>query len=149
MIVDTLARGGLYAPLHPHFARAFRFLAGSGVASLPAGRHEIDGERLFAIVSRSPGRRREEGRLETHDRYIDIQYVFSGSDEMGWKPREALRLPAGPHSTEKDIRFYEDDPDGWFPVREGSFALFFPGDGHLPLVSDGEIGKVVVKVAVE
>jgi YhcH/YjgK/YiaL family protein len=146
VIVDTLGNGDRYLSLHPLFRAAFRFLSCADFSTLPPGRHDIDGERLFAIVSRGPGRKAEDGLLETHDRYIDVQHVFSGSDSMGWKARSSLLHPEGPHDPERDLRFWRDRPDGWITVRAGSFALFYPEDGHLPLVSEGEIGKVVVKV---
>jgi len=36
----------------------------------------------------------------------------------------------------------------WCPVPAGSFAVFFPEDAHAPMVSDGEVHKVILKVAV-
>jgi len=56
---------------------------------LPVGKYEIEGEQIFAMVSRVCGRRKESALLETHDKYIDIQLVISGTDVMGWKPRAA------------------------------------------------------------
>jgi YhcH/YjgK/YiaL family protein len=149
MILDALGNAGRYAALGERFGRAFRFLEGAGTGSLEPGRHAIDGERVYAIVSDGPGRRREEGRLETHARYADVQYVVSGVDEMGWKPAPACVRPCGPYDPGKDVAFFEDAPDAWVAVRAGSFALFFPEDAHLPLVSGGNIRKVVVKVSLE
>jgi hypothetical protein len=37
MILDALARGHRYAPLHPSFARAFAFLTGAHWAELVSG----------------------------------------------------------------------------------------------------------------
>jgi len=36
-------------------------------------------------VESVPGRAREAAKLECHRRYIDIQLVLEGVDEMGWK----------------------------------------------------------------
>jgi beta-galactosidase beta subunit len=33
-------------------------------------------------------------------------------------------------------------------VGPGEFAIYFPEDAHLPLISDGELQKVVLKVPV-
>lgn len=148
MILDTLGNGGRYAGLHEDFGKAFAFLSGRGPESLPPGRHDIEGDRIFAVVSEGPGRSREDGQLETHARYIDIQYVVAGVDAMGWKPASACRRPSGPYDAERDIRFFGDEPDAWVAVGPGAFAVFFPEDAHLPLVSEGTVRKVVVKVAV-
>ncbi len=148
MILDTLANGWRYAGLNEGFDKAFGFLASAGPGNLPAGRHEIDGERVFALLSDGPGRKRADGLLETHSRYVDIQYVVGGTDEMGWKAAAACNRPSAPYDPEKDIAFFEDEPDAWIAVPAGCFAIFFPEDAHLPLVSEGVVRKVVVKVAV-
>jgi YhcH/YjgK/YiaL family protein len=109
---------------------------------------EIDGDRLYALVSRGAGRGRREARLETHNKYIDVQYVVSGVDMTGWKPVPACRKPAGPFDAEKDVGFFEDEPEAWIAVHAGSLAVYFPEDAHMPRLSAGEIHKVVVKVAV-
>ena len=55
MIVDQLEYSDRYCSLHPAFARAFAFLKQDNLADLPAGRHEIDGDRLFCSISKGPG----------------------------------------------------------------------------------------------
>ncbi len=148
MILDRLENAPRYFGLHGAFPKAFEFLSERDLSAIRIGRTEIDGDRVYAIVSDVPGRSRHKGQLETHARYIDVQYVVSGVDEMGWKPASECRQPAVPYDPEKDVVFYTDEPDAWISVRPGSFVVFFPEDAHLPLVSDGEIRKVVVKVAV-
>ncbi|WP_371416000.1 YhcH/YjgK/YiaL family protein [Halodesulfovibrio sp. MK-HDV] len=44
--------------------------------------------------------------------------------------------------------FYDDVPASWNTVLSGSFAIFFPEDAHMPLISNDEIHKVILKVAV-
>jgi len=47
-------------------------------------------------------------KLEAHRRYIDIQLVLDGTDEMGWKPLSDCHDPVSDYSTERDIRFFND-----------------------------------------
>ncbi len=149
MILDRLENSGRYIGVHEGFRKAFEFLRQADPATLATGRKEIEGDRLFALVSKGPGRGRREARLETHARYIDVQYVISGIDMMGWKPASACKRPTGPFDAEKDVGFFEDDPETWVAVHAGSIAIFFPEDAHMPLLSAGEIHKIVVKVAVD
>ena len=149
MIMDTLENGKRCFGVHEGFRKAFEFLSHADPKGLSPGRMGIEGDHLFAIVSQGPGRGRREARLEAHARYIDIQYVVSGIDMMGWKPVAACKRPAGPFDSEKDIGFFDDDPDAWIAVHSGTFAIFFPEDAHMPLLSAGEIHKIVVKVAVD
>lgn len=148
MILDTLAQADRYSALHPLFARAFAFLCQAGLGTLAPGRHAIEGEQLFAIVEHGTGRTRAQAQLECHRRYIDIQLVLEGTDEMGWKPVAQCASPATDYDAARDIRFFSDAPSSWIATPAGSFCLFFPDDAHAPLVSLGFIRKVVVKIAV-
>jgi YhcH/YjgK/YiaL family protein len=148
MILAKLAEADRYAALHPLFARAFEFLRSPDLGALVPGRHDIEGEQLFAIVEACAGRTRAEAKLECHRRYIDIQLVLDGIDEMGWKPLAACTDPATNYDEARDIHFFNDAPASWIATPPGSFCLFFPEDAHAPLVSDGMIRKVVLKIAV-
>ena len=148
MIIDVLQNSDQYTAMHPGFIQAFAFLRRPDLKDIAVGRHEIDGDRVFAIVAKDIGRSRDSAQLETHEKYIDIQLVLAGRDDMGWRPLAQCRLPAGAHDPENDIRFFADRPLVWQPVGAGMFAIFFPEDAHQPLIGEGTIHKVVVKVAV-
>jgi YhcH/YjgK/YiaL family protein len=148
MILANLGEADRYRALHPLFARAFEFLRETDLMSLPAGKHSVQGEQLFAIVEACAGRTRAEAQLECHRRYIDIQLVLEGIDEMGWKPLAECVSPATDYDAARDICFFNDTPSSWITTPPGSFCLFFPDDAHAPLVSSGFIRKVVVKIAV-
>jgi len=146
MILDRLDNAEQYARLNDAFAAAFRFLRRVDLARLPPGRHGIDGDRVYAVVANDKARRREEAKLEAHRKYIDIQFVISGNEEMGWKPLKSCGAVSVAYNPEKDIEFLAGSPDTWITVAPGSFVIFFPEDAHAPLVGAGTIHKVVVKV---
>jgi len=154
MILAKLAEADRYSALHPLFAPAFEFLCGTDLMALAPGRHDVQGEQIFAIVEACEGRSRAEAKLECHRRYIDIQLVLEGVDEMGWKPVAECVDPATDYDAARDIRFFNDTPSSWIATPAGTFCLFFPDDAHAPLVSTqkststGLIRKVVVKIAV-
>jgi len=148
MILDSLPQADRYFALHPLFVRAFEFLRGTDLKSLAPGKHTVEGERIFAIVEACAGRTWAEAKLECHRRYIDIQLVLEGVDEMGWKPVAECVDPATDYDVARDIRFFNDAPSSWIATPPGSFCLFFPDDAHAPLVSTGQIRKAVVKIAV-
>lgn len=148
MILATLAEADRYAALHPLFPRAFEFLRNADLMTLVPGKHDVQGEQLFAIVEACGGRTRAEAKLECHRRYIDIQLVLEGVDEMGWKPVAECVDPATEFDAARDIRFFNDAPSSWIATPPGAFCLFFPEDAHAPLVGTGMIRKVVMKIAV-
>jgi biofilm protein TabA len=149
MIFSTLSQADRYAALHPLFPRAFEYISNTDLLSLAPGHYPIIGDDLFAIVEHVPGRTRAVAQLERHCKYIDIQLVLEGVDEMGWKPLAECREPVGEYSSEWDILFFQDVPASWIATPPGAFCIFFPEDAHAPLVSAGSIRKVVLKVALK
>jgi biofilm protein TabA len=147
MIFSILSQSDRYAALHPMFPRAFEYMRKTDLFALAPGRYNIAGDELIAIVERVQGRTREMARLECHRKYIDIQLVLDGIDEMGWKPLADCYNPVSDYSAEKDIQFFRDAPAAWIPVPPDAFCIFFPEDAHAPLVSAGEIRKVIFKIA--
>jgi biofilm protein TabA len=148
MILDLLENGHQYQALNRGFAKAFAFLLRPDLKELPVGKYEIDGGCVYAMVSKEPGRRKEDGLIETHEKYIDIQLILAGTDDMGWKPKSLCKKPSGEYDQKADVQFFADEPDNWLSMGKGAFAIFFPDDGHMPLISSGTLHKVVVKVAV-
>ncbi len=147
MILDTLENAAKYVGLKDGLSEAFGFLSQPGLEHLPDGKHEIMGDRVYAIVMTMDGRQVHEGELEGHRNYLDIQYVISGEETVGWKNRTGL-VNSAEYDPEKDLEFFEGEPDSIIHVPPGSFTLFFPTDAHLPLIGNGLIHKVVVKMAI-
>jgi YhcH/YjgK/YiaL family protein len=85
-------------------------------------------------------------KFECHDKHIDIQLCISGTEMLGWKPREACTSQRGEYNAEKDVVFYNDAPDMYFELRDGQFAIFYPEDVHAPMIGEGTIKKMVIKV---
>jgi YhcH/YjgK/YiaL family protein len=148
MILDDLASAGRYEALHPLFRQGFEFLGRGDLERLASGRHEIDGDRVFALVNRDPGRGRTGARLEAHRKYIDIQYLVTGREEIGWRPTHTCQQLSEAYNESRDILFFADQPQTWIELPERSYMIFFPQDAHAPLAAIGDNLKVVIKVAV-
>ncbi len=148
MILDRLDMAQRYCSLHPGFRPAFEFLRSADLAELSLGRHDVVGDRLFVLVARGVGQGRAGAKLETHRRYIDIQLALGSNDEIGWRPTSTCERIATPFDADKDIMFFADAPQTWLTLAPGNFVIFFPDDAHAPLAIDGELRKIVVKIAV-
>jgi YhcH/YjgK/YiaL family protein len=148
MIFSSLSQSSRYAILHPLFQRAFDYIRDTDLFAIAPGRYNIVGDDLIAIVELVQGKTKEIARLEAHRKYIDIQLVLDGDEQMGWKPLEDCYNPVSEHSMEKDIRFFHDAPASWVAVPPDHFCIFFPEDAHAPLVSSGTVRKVIFKIAV-
>jgi len=147
MVCDLLANAHLYGALGPGIARGLQFLTDTDLGGLAPGKHEIDGKRLFALVSDYTPKPLAEGRWESHRRYLDLQYVVSGVERMGVAPID--RLAAGDYDADRDMLWLSGAGD-FLTFGAGQFMLLWPGDAHMPGVEAGVPGqarKVVVKIA--
>ncbi|WP_299757493.1 YhcH/YjgK/YiaL family protein [uncultured Pontibacter sp.] len=148
MVLDKLSNTARYTCMHPLFAQAFSYLQETDLASIATGVHEIDGKNLFAIISEDKGIAKENAKLEVHRKYIDIQYVISGTDHMGWKDLAECSQPNDPYNEARDAAFFPDKTQNWFDVPAGSFTIFYPDDAHAAMITDQVVRKVVLKIAV-
>ncbi len=147
MIIDHMNNAALYHGVHQGIRKALAYLANTDVSHLPPGRHDIDGDKVYALAQQYETRPREKGVWEAHRRYIDVQLVATGSEIMGYAPIARLTVTQ-PYATEKDCMLLAGSGD-FLTVRAGMFAVFFPGDAHMPCLACGEsalVSKVVVKV---
>ncbi|MDD2617915.1 MAG: YhcH/YjgK/YiaL family protein [Bacteroidales bacterium] len=146
MILDSLKNSFLYEGMHPSFKRAFDYIKSRDLDALEPGKIVLDGEKLFISIAEYEGKSTEEARLETHEKYIDIQVIISGTETMGWRAAHDCKQPLAPYDPQKDICFYSDSSVSYLDVHPGEFAVFYPGDGHAPCIAKGPIKKAVVKV---
>lgn len=146
MIADSLKNYKSYLSICPRLEKAFDFILNNDLASFADGRHDIDGDNIFAMVSTPQLKRPEDAPVETHRRYLDIQLVLSGKEAFGWISADDLTSPVAPFDEAKDICFWKDTPTMQFELHEGQMAIFLPEDGHAPMIGEGEIKKCIVKV---
>ncbi len=146
MIIDSLENAYRYIDMHKSFAQAFQFINHTNFSTIEAGKYPIDGHNIHAAVSLKDGVKMEEAKYEAHDNYIDIQVCPSGSETIGWKPRKKCTNITTPYNPDKDVTIFATEPDTLFQLKAGQFAIFFPDDVHGPMIGEGPIKKLVVKV---
>lgn len=149
MIVDRLGNAAPLYHLPARLARALEYLRATDLGSIPTGRHDIDGDRLFALVQEYTTKKPHECRWEAHRMYIDVQYVVRGVERMGYANIAHARAQDA-YDAARDVAFFEPGDD-YLTVREGMLAIFGPEDVHAPscaLVHPAPVRKIIVKVAV-
>ena len=149
MIIDSLHNAHRYLNLHPLFQNAFEYINNTDLRNSPDGKLDIS-EGLKAIYSNAQGKTPEASlsKFECHNKNIDIQLCIHGKETIGWKPRTKCGVPNGEYNPEKDVQFFNDVPDTFFELTDGQFAIFFPEDVHAPMIGDGMIKKLVIKVEI-
>ena len=152
MIFDSIENARSYYSFGDKFEKAFEFILNNDLKTLSCGRHDI-AEGIYANVCEVDLKMAHLAKFEAHRKYIDIQYVISGSERMDFALIDNF---AGdiPYDKEKDIEFLKLKEDSSCPnvinVKTGDFAIFFPQDVHAPMLSCGDgiekIKKVIVKI---
>ena len=149
MIVDNLINCKMYYELNSKFEKAFDFIKKATDENLPAGKYEIEGKEAYGLVQEYTTKTAEKGKFEGHRKYIDIQYIISGIEEI-----EVINISNAKSSIdyneEKDIEFYENNTkSGKVILENGEYAIFYPSDIHKPgmsFESTTNVKKIVVKV---
>jgi len=148
VILDRLDQCSRYETIHPLFAKAFEILRSTDWINEPPGKRAIIPDRLLVIVEDVDGRGRNAARLESHERFLDVQYIVRGEESIGWSHISDAGTPVEVYSAGKDIAFFNGVPQAWISVPPSHFVVFFREDTHAPLAGDGPLRKVIVKVAV-
>lgn len=149
MIFDSMDNAELYSGLGEKFQKAFEFLKTTDFENLPLEKVQIDGDNIFAIPQKYSTKEESEAKWEAHRKYIDIQYIVSGSENIGFVLADYLE-ELEPYDEEKDVEFFSGEGD-YVQIHEGEFAVFFPNDAHKPglkIESTEEVFKVVIKIKV-
>ncbi len=153
MIVTDLNHSDHQAPMTPSLRKAFDYLRGRDIHVLPDGRVDIDGDTVFALVQRYETVRTEAPKFEYHRHYLDVQFIVSGEEIIGWATSETMKITEA-YDEKKDICFGTVKKGKWTPVslQAGQVAVLWPEDAHAPRLATGEplpVMKIVIKVAVE
>jgi len=149
MIIDKIENSHLYNGLSKRIETAFEYIRKTELKIIQPGKYEIDGENIFALISEYKTKSEQEGKLEAHKKYIDVQYVIAGEELMGYAPLSNQTV-LEPYKEENDIVFYEGNKS-IIKVSAGMFAIFFPEDVHMPGISAGknsDVKKLVMKVRI-
>lgn len=111
------------------------------------GKYNIT-KSIYAIVQTCDPKPKKEQVLEKHRKYIDLQYVVSGKEKIGWKFFDKKFKVLKRYNPKKDISFYSTLPDTYINLKKGEFAIFFPEDTHAPLCCQKTVKKCIVKIPV-
>jgi YhcH/YjgK/YiaL family protein len=149
MVLDRLEDSAIYRGTHQHFGVAFDFLRRGDLSSLAPGRVPLDGDKIYALVQEYQSKPVEQIAWEAHRRYIDIQYLISGQENIGYGSISQFTVVR--EEPERDLLALAGSGQ-LLQLQSGQFAIFWPHDAHAPALAGNAAGlvkKVVVKVLVK
>ena len=151
MIVDRIENVSLYSSISGRIAKALKILGSKEISSVAEGKHEVEGSKLYYLVQKYSTKPRNEGQMEAHKKYIDIQCVLDGQESIFVENILACKL-ASAYDENGDAAMYEV-PKSFSDIylSKGMFCILFPQDGHLPCrtaVTESKVHKIVFKIAI-
>ena len=153
MIFGTLDTWHSYEKYLPSiFGKVLFFWDSDALLRMPEGRHDIDGDKLYAQVADVVTEPPELRRFELHSEYIDIHLVLAGVEHQLYA-REPMSDNKGlleDRLAEGDVAFYSHpDVSHGVALRGGEYAIYLPGELHCPccsLSTPTKVRKVVFKI---
>lgn len=152
MIFDRLENASLYHSISPLIAKSLDYLANTDVLALEPGRYDIQGDDAFALVQGYRTKAPAVAVWESHRKYMDIQYIASGNERMGFATLHDAPAVKTPYDADSDVILYQPG-QSMLEMKAGDFAMFWPQDIHGPGLTTGnpetpsEVTKVVIKIA--
>jgi YhcH/YjgK/YiaL family protein len=151
MISDHCINWKAYSAIAPGvFQTAFDFIK-AATPETEEKRYDLCGNDIYALVQKYTTKLLNDGRMEAHRRYVDIQAVISGTEIIGVSSIAGLKEISA-YNDEKDFELFEHNAEisSLIKLCPGDFMLLRAGEGHMPCLAIGdkqtEVKKVVIKV---
>jgi biofilm protein TabA len=112
---------------------------------------EIDLKNIYAIYQEYMSKPHTEIKVEGHKKYIDIQYIFEGEEQILLSSDNYI-VERGEYNEEKDCYFPKVDKYSVLHLKPGDATILFPEDLHGPgycIDKPDNVKKVVIKVTVD
>jgi YhcH/YjgK/YiaL family protein len=149
MILDYLKNAELYFGLNPFIKQGLEYLIDNDLKTTQAGKYAISENFVILSLNEYDTKPVEQGFLEAHRKHIDIQFMVSGEEKIGYDSL-GHSLSSVEYHEEKDIQFFGGTGE-FLTLKENMFAIFFPIDLHMPglqINSPARVKKAVIKVRV-
>jgi YhcH/YjgK/YiaL family protein len=134
--------------------KAIQYLKENDLVAMNPGRYELDGDNMILQVLDVKTDDRINLRPEVHCAYIDVQFLAKGEEKIGIYPDMGDNEIDEDLLETRDLIFYktnENARETYLEMEEGSYAVFYPHDVHIPAIAKEEsmtIRKIVIKVKV-
>lgn len=147
MIIDNISNISAYMSLNKRMGCVIDFISKNDLRAMPSGQYPIMGDDVFVNIQECAGKTKDDAVIEFHREMIDIQLPLTTSETYGYA--DVTGVKADDFDMTHDIGFLTGrKPDGYITCVPGMFAMFFPQDGHAPMIGDTSavMKKAIFKV---
>ncbi len=125
MILDYYKNYHTYVNAVPGLEEGMAFV--QTLLDKPAGTYHTKTD-MYAMVQEGSTYDITSDRMETHRKFLDVQFVFSGQEVFEWEEAEQLEIDT-PYEEETDFVFYKGSGKA-YRATPGMFYVLFPQDAH-------------------
>jgi len=150
MILDNIKNIDTYKGLSNNIDDAIEYLKSSDLSTLENGRNEIN-SNMFVLVNEYSTQGNESNISEAHRKYIDLQYIISGSEIIEYETLSDQNL-VKEYDVENDYVLHNLSNKSSLILSSNMFALFFPNDLHMPGLiyeKSEQVKKIVIKILID
>ena len=112
------------------------------------GAYEIQGKEIVALVQEYETAPANVAPWETHNYHLDVQYLVSGEEKIGYGRRENV-VPTQAYNQKDDYDLIKAVPGDYYSIKDDGFMILFPEDAHQPRVAAGDKGMKVKKICIK
>lgn len=146
MIYDKIEGLQKYKGISKNLDRAIEFIENTDLNTLPDGRTEIDGSRVFVNVMEAEAKGEEDLGFEIHKKYMDIQIDLKGTEAVALSMEASV---SADYREETDFGTVSAQKDVFCVLGEGRFIICMTGEPHMPGIAAADsryLKKCVFKV---
>lgn len=148
MIIDLFKNNSFYNNINHLFIDAFNFLKKKDLLTLEIGDYEINKDIIFAKVREYETQNKNKARWEAHKKYIDLHYVVSGTEYIGYA--QANEMQKINYIKEKDQQVLGGIGE-FYKLKCGYFSILYPHEAHMPAVfldKPEYVKKIIIKIKI-
>ena len=135
---------------HSVIKKVLQYLKETDFKQMTDGDYKFEEDGIIVKLQRYETRSPMLCKPETHNKYIDIQFIVEGAECVGWCPLSPDLKISEPYDSEKDVTFYEKlIPESSVILSDRHFAVLYPDDVHRPCGYVDELPAKVTKVVVK
>ena len=139
---------------NPVIREVLDYLKTTDFSNMVEGSYHVN-DKIVAKLQRYETRHETECKPESHNKFVDVQFVAEGEEMLGWCPISPDIIVTEPYNFAKDVTFYQKlIPESCVVLSARNFAILYPVDVHRPCCSiddddPSKVTKVVVKIPIE
>ncbi len=149
MIFSSIYSNDDFSAYPAAIRRVIDYLKSNDFVNMETGVYDLEGKDIYVQVMDAETGPVSEKRPESHEKYLDVQFLVTGEEKLGFTPNTGA-YEVDEFIEERDLIFYKKvENEGFVYAVPGCFSIFFPQDIHRPAVAADQpmtIRKVVVKV---